>query len=75
MQWFGAFVPAGTPKPVIERLSAEMRRALDNPDVRANFAKVGLSVMQLAPDPFDEFLRNETRMFAAVIRESNIKAE
>jgi tripartite-type tricarboxylate transporter receptor subunit TctC len=75
VQWFGAFVPAGTPKPVIERLSAEMRRALDNPDVRANFAKVGLSVTQLAPDPFDEFLRNETRMFAAVIRESNIKAE
>jgi tripartite-type tricarboxylate transporter receptor subunit TctC len=60
---------------VIERLSAEMRRALERPEVKATFATVGLVVMPLAPEPFDEFLRNETRMFAAVIRESNIKAE
>ena len=75
LQWFGVFAPAGTPKTVVDRLSAEMRRAIDRDEVRANFAKLGISVMPLGPADFDEFLRNETRMFAAVIRESNIKAE
>jgi tripartite-type tricarboxylate transporter receptor subunit TctC len=75
LQWFGVFAPAGTPKAVVDRLSAEMRRAIDRDEVRANFAKLGISVMTLGPAEFDEFLRSETRMFAAVIRENNIKAE
>jgi tripartite-type tricarboxylate transporter receptor subunit TctC len=75
LQWFGAVAPAGTPRPVVTRLSAEMRRSLDNPDVRASFARLGLSVMPLSAEQFDEFLRNETRAFAAIIRDGNIKAE
>lgn len=75
LQWFGAFVPAGTPKGVVDRLSVEMRHAVEKPEVKANFAKLGLSVMPLTPEQFDQFLRNETRMFAAAIRESKIKAE
>jgi tripartite-type tricarboxylate transporter receptor subunit TctC len=75
LQWFGAVVPAGTPRPVIERLSFEMRRALEDPQVRSLFAGLGISVMPLGPDEFQAFLRSETRMFATVIRESNIKPE
>ena len=75
LQWFGAVVPAGTPKPVISRLSAEMRRALESPDVRSMFAKLGISATPLSSEQFQEFLRSETRMFAAVLRESNIKVE
>jgi len=75
VQWFGAVVPAGTPKPVIDRLSVEMRRALDTPAVRASFASLGLSVTPLGPEQFAEFLRSETRMFAAVIHDAHIKPE
>jgi tripartite-type tricarboxylate transporter receptor subunit TctC len=75
VQWFGAFAPAGTPRPIVARLSAEMRRALDNPEVRASFAKLGLAVMPLGADDFERFLREETRSFAAVIRANNIRAE
>jgi tripartite-type tricarboxylate transporter receptor subunit TctC len=75
VQWFGAFAPAGTPRPIVARLSAEMRRALDNPEVRASFARLGLAVMPLAADDFERFLREETRSFAAVIRANNIQAE
>lgn len=75
LQWFGAVAPAGTPKTVINRLSVEMRRALEKPEVRAMFAKLGLTPTPLAAEQFEEFLRNETRMFATVIRENNIKAE
>lgn len=75
LQWFGAVVPAGTPKPVIERLSAEMRRAVEAPDVVAMFAGLGLSIAPMGPDRFAEFLRSETRMFAAVIRDSHVTVE
>ncbi len=75
LQWFGAVVPAGTPKPAIDRLSAEMRHALDAPDVRAMFSSLGLSTAPLGPGEFADFLRSEQRMFAAVIRDSHIKAD
>jgi tripartite-type tricarboxylate transporter receptor subunit TctC len=74
-QWFGAFVPAGTPKPVIDRLSADMLRAIDTDEVRAIFAPLGLSVTPLGPTAFQAFLRSETQTFAAVIRDNHIKVE
>jgi tripartite-type tricarboxylate transporter receptor subunit TctC len=75
LQWFGAVVPAGTPRPVIARLSMEMRRALESAEVLSMFARLGISPTPLPPEQFEAFLRSETRMFAAVIRDSNIKAE
>lgn len=75
VQWFGAVVPAGTPRPVIDRLSTEMRRALATAEVRATFGKLGIAITPLGPDAFAEFLRGETRMFAAVIRDSHITVE
>jgi tripartite-type tricarboxylate transporter receptor subunit TctC len=75
LQWFGAVVPAGTPKAVIARLSAEMRRSLENPEVQAMFAKLGISTTPLGAEQFEDFLRSETRMFAAVLRDTQIKAE
>lgn len=75
LQWFGAVVPAGTPKPVIARLSAEMRHALENPEVQSMFAKLGISTTPLGAEQFGDFLRSETRMFATVLRDTHIKAE
>lgn len=75
LQWFGAVVPAGTPRPVIARLSMEMRHALETPEVLSMFARLGISPTPLQTEQFEAFLRSETRMFAAVIRDANIKAE
>jgi tripartite-type tricarboxylate transporter receptor subunit TctC len=75
VQWFGTFVPAGTPKPVIERLSAAMLRAVDTPEVRGIFAPLGLNVTPLGTEAFRAFLRSETQTFAAVIRDNHIKIE
>jgi tripartite-type tricarboxylate transporter receptor subunit TctC len=75
LQWFGAVVPAGTPKAVIARLSTEMRRALENPEAQSMFARLGISTTPLGAEQFDDFLRSETRMFAAVLRDTHIQAE
>lgn len=50
VQWFGTVVPAGTPRPVIQRLSAEMRRALEDNGVRARFASLGITPMPLGAE-------------------------
>jgi tripartite-type tricarboxylate transporter receptor subunit TctC len=75
MQWFGAYLPAGTPRPIVARLSEEMRRALDNPELRAMFEKQCLVPTPLAPEELAALMQSETRMYAALIREYGIKAE
>lgn len=73
VQWFGAVAPAGTPKPVIARLSAEMVRAVESPELRATFARVGVQPAPLDSDQFDAFVKSEMRTFQAIIRDNNLK--
>ena len=74
-QWFGAFVPAGTPKAVVDRLSLEMRLAIEGAQTRAMLEKLALLPTPLEPEAFAEFLRAESRTFAEVIRAADIKVE
>lgn len=73
--WFGAVVPAGTPKPVVARLSAEMLRAAEVPEVKAGFAKLGILPAPMASSEFDDFLRAEMRAFDKIVKQANIKAD
>jgi tripartite-type tricarboxylate transporter receptor subunit TctC len=75
VQWFGAVAPAGTPKPVIARLSTEMLRALDNSELRATFARLGIVTMPMDAEQFDAFMRSESRTFQGIIRTANLKVE
>ena len=75
VQWFGVAAPAGTPKPVVDKLATAILGALENPDVRARFAGLGIQPMPLGAAAFGEHMRNEARTFAEVIRVTGIKAE
>ncbi|HST02608.1 MAG TPA: tripartite tricarboxylate transporter substrate binding protein, partial [Usitatibacter sp.] len=75
VQWFGAVAPAGTPKAAIARLSAEMQRALEDRQVRATFAKLGLVATPMGPEAFDQFIKGERVRLAASVREANVKVE
>jgi tripartite-type tricarboxylate transporter receptor subunit TctC len=74
-QWFGAFVPAGTPRAVIEKLGVAMRKAVTAPEIRASFLALALIPTPLGSEAFGEYLRAEANTFTAVIREANIKVE
>ena len=50
--WVGAFVPAGTPRAIIDRLHAEMKKALDHPDVKSRYDNIGLNAMFMTPEQF-----------------------
>jgi tripartite-type tricarboxylate transporter receptor subunit TctC len=75
IQWFGVAAPAGTPREVIEKLSAAILRAVEQPEVRARFASLGIQPMPMGPEKFAEHLKSESRIFAEVIRVTGIKVE
>ncbi len=73
--WYGFFVPAGTPRPAIERLSRETVRALGEKDVKSRLAAIGTQPIGMGPDEFRTMVRAELQKWARVARESNIKPE
>jgi tripartite-type tricarboxylate transporter receptor subunit TctC len=73
--WVALFAPAGTPRPIVERLHAEAARALASPEVREKLAVLGAEPMPMASSAFDDFLRAETQRIGEVVRKAGIKAQ
>ena len=75
VQWSGIVAPAGTPRSVIARLSAEVLRALENPGLRSTFARVGVQPAPMDAEQFTTFVRSEMTTFQAIIRDTNLKVQ
>jgi tripartite-type tricarboxylate transporter receptor subunit TctC len=73
--WQGMFVPAGTPRPVVEKLAAEVRKVLQRPDVIAALRDVGAEPAPSSPQEFAEFTRSERGKWEEVVRVSGAKIE
>jgi tripartite-type tricarboxylate transporter receptor subunit TctC len=73
--WFGAMVRAGTPKTAVDRLSAEIGRALQLPEVNDALARVGLTAGPMTPGDFDTFIRNEMQKNGRIVRSLKLKVE
>jgi tripartite-type tricarboxylate transporter receptor subunit TctC len=70
--WFGFFVPANTPKPVIDWLYAEVRKAFNATDVKEQFAKQGLTAMLGTPDETTAFVAGEYKRWGEIIKKAKI---
>jgi tripartite-type tricarboxylate transporter receptor subunit TctC len=73
--WNGIFVPAGTPRPVIDVLHRELVRAYNAPDVKNQVIATGSYVAGDTPEEFAAFIRAENEKWGKVIREAKIKPE
>lgn len=74
--WQGLFAPAATPKPIIDKLHAAVVAVLSSPEMKEQLAKQSMVVsLSNSPQDFTEQVRNETRTWAEVIRENNIKVD
>jgi len=71
--WYGLLVPAGTPQSSIRKLSVEVGRILNLPELRKQLARGGMTVVASTPEDFDRFLRKESAKFADVIEKAGIK--
>ena len=74
--WQGIFVPTGTPKPIIDKLTAQIIKALAAPNLRDIFAKQGIDGMPpWTPEQFDTFLEKETVRWKGAMEAAGIKPE
>ncbi len=73
--WFGTWVPAAVPKPVLAKLYDTMSKTLNHPDVRLAIEKHGYKIGGETPDEFQKFVRSEVEKFGKVIKAAGIKPE
>jgi tripartite-type tricarboxylate transporter receptor subunit TctC len=73
--WIGLFVPAGTPAPIVRRLSEEIARVVALPDVRERFDGLGTDPSGIPGEPFAKVVAADIARWTAVARAANIKAE
>ena len=74
--WWGVYAPAGTPRPVIERMSAELVKAVRAPDVTAKFTdQIFMEILASTPEAFAAFQTSEQERWFKVIKDNNIKSD
>jgi tripartite-type tricarboxylate transporter receptor subunit TctC len=73
--WWGVFAPAGTPKPIVERMHAAISKAVREPDVTAKFVdQFDMDVTLTATDAFAAFVTQQQEQWGKVIRDNSLKA-
>lgn len=73
--WLGVMVPAGTPKPIVDRIASAVETAMQSGDVRERIASVGLEVEYRRTEEFTRYLKEQQARFADIIKRGNIKLE
>jgi tripartite-type tricarboxylate transporter receptor subunit TctC len=73
--WLGLMAPAKTPRPVLEKLNAEVNKLLNSAEVKDNWGKQGTTTMGMSIEQFDKFLREEIVKWAKVVKISGAKAD
>ena len=74
-EWNALFAPTGTPEAVVGKLSAALKKALDAPDVKARIAQLGGEIQKGDPETAQRFVREQTALWARVVKASAISVE
>lgn len=73
--WFGLLAHGQTPKPIVERLAAEVTKILAMPDFREKVAAQGLEIFVSTPEQYGTLLRNESEKFSRIVKTAGITPE
>jgi tripartite-type tricarboxylate transporter receptor subunit TctC len=73
--WYGAAGPKGMPRAVVDRLNAEMKRALDTPEVRGRFEREAIEPIGGTPEEFGEYIRSEMVKWGRLVKASGVKID
>ena len=74
-QWYGVLAPAGTPRPIVDRLNAEVRKALAGKDIIDALTRDGAEPWATSPEEFRDYIAHEIPRWAAVVEKARIKPE
>ena len=75
ISWMGTFVPAGTPKPIVDKLNAELKRAVADPAVASNLNSQSLDPMYQTPEEFARMLKSEYDKYEHIVKVSGARLE
>jgi tripartite-type tricarboxylate transporter receptor subunit TctC len=73
--WFGIMAPAGTPRPIVDRVHRIILAAMDTPELKQQFAAQGLEPVGLGPDEFQAFMKVDLQRWREVIANTGIKGQ
>jgi tripartite-type tricarboxylate transporter receptor subunit TctC len=73
--WLGVMAPSGTPKPIVDRLNAEITKVASRADVKEAWAKRGATAMSMTPEQFGQYMRDDIAKWAKVIASAGIKRD
>jgi tripartite-type tricarboxylate transporter receptor subunit TctC len=73
--WQGFSAPAGTPRPIVDKLNAAARQAITAPEVVTRFKDLGAELVGSSPEQFQDLVRGEMTRWADVVRKSGVKLE
>ena len=73
--WLGIMAPINTPRAIVNKLNAEITKAVTRADVKADWARQGATPMQMSPDAFAKYVREDIDKWAQVVKVSGAKFE
>ena len=73
--WWGVLAPAGTPKPILDKLYQTIQLTLQSPELQHEFALEGAETVTMTPAQFQDFIKSEIDKWGRVIKAGNIKAQ
>jgi tripartite-type tricarboxylate transporter receptor subunit TctC len=75
MVWYGVCAPAGVPKPIVNKVAADVQQALATPEVMKRMEGYGVDVQFMGPEKFAAYMKSESAKWAKVIRQAKIEPQ
>ena len=73
--WIGMFAPAGTPRPIVTRLNAEINRIIGSDAMRERFRDIGVEPITMSPEQFADLLGKDTERWSRAVKNAGVKGE
>jgi tripartite-type tricarboxylate transporter receptor subunit TctC len=73
--WFGVWAPAGTPPAIVQKINADITKAMQDPEVKNAFTKGGVRARPMSPDEFSVFVRDEMAKFQKIAKDAKIEPQ
>jgi tripartite-type tricarboxylate transporter receptor subunit TctC len=75
INWWGVLMPAGTPRPVVQKFHADIVKVMKDADLKERFGQLGVDAVSSTPEEFAAFMRAEAVKYARLIKDANIKVD
>jgi tripartite-type tricarboxylate transporter receptor subunit TctC len=75
VNWWGILVPAGTPRAIVDKVNADVVKALAVPEVKTRLGEVGVEAITSTPEEFGRFMASEAARWGKLVKEANLRVE